>query len=266
MYQFEFKRAESLDQAAQWVNDGGQLLAGGQTMLASMKQRLMQPETLIDLNSISQLAGICEENGAITIGAMTRHQAVATDSLIISKVPALAHLAGGIGDKQVRAMGTLGGSVANNDPAACYPSAVLGLNATVKTNQREIAADDFFQGLYATALEPSEIITAIRFPVPEMAAYAKFKQPASRYALVGVFVAKTAQGVRVAITGAGNGVFRHAGLEQALNASFSAEAVENVAIDASDLSGDLHASPQYRAQLIKIQTQRAVNQALGKGS
>lgn len=264
MYNFEFKRAESLDQAVQLLNDGGQLLAGGQTMLASMKQRLMQPETLVDLSGLSQLAGISEANGAIVIGAMTRHQTVAADPLINNKIPALAKLAGGIGDKQVRAMGTIGGSVANNDPAACYPSAVLGLGATIKTNQREIAADDFFQGLYATALEPGELITAIHFPVPQMAAYAKFKQPASRYALVGVFVAKTDQGVRVAITGAGNGVFRHSGLEAALNANFSPEAVEGVTIDASDLSGDLHASPEYRADLIKIQTQRAVTQALGK--
>lgn len=264
MYNFEFKRAESLDQAAQMLNDGGQLLAGGQTMLASMKQRLMQPETLVDLGGLSQLAGICEDKGAIVIGAMTRHQAVATDPLVNSKIPGLARLAAGIGDKQVRAMGTIGGSLANNDPSACYPSAVLGLGATIRTNKREIAADDFFQGLYATALEPDELITAVSFPMPEMAAYAKFKQPASRYALVGVFVAKTAQGVRVAITGAGNGVFRHAGLEAALNANFSADAVEGVSIDASDLSGDLHASPEYRAELIKIQTQRAVNQALGK--
>lgn len=265
MYNFEFKRAESVEQAAQLLNDGGQLLAGGQTMLASMKQRLMQPETLVDLSGLSQLAGIREENGAIVIGAMTRHQAVATNPVVNGKIPGLARLAAGIGDKQVRAMGTIGGSVANNDPSACYPSAVLGLGATVKTNKREIAADDFFQGLYATALEPGELITAIHFPVPQMAAYAKFKQPASRYALVGVFVAKTPQGVRVAITGAGNGVFRHAGLEAALNASFSADAVANVAIDPAELNGDLHASPEYRAQLIKIQTQRAVNQALGKG-
>jgi len=173
-------------------------------------------------------------------------------------------LAGGIGDKQVRAMGTMGGSVANNDPAACYPSGVLALNATIKTNRREIAADDFFQGLYATALEPDEIITAIRFPVPKRAAYAKFKQPASRYALVGVFVAQTASGVRVAITGAGNGVFRHEGLESALNAQFSPQAVNNVKIDDSDLSGDLHASAAYRAHLIKIQTQKAVITALGQ--
>lgn len=264
MYQFEFKRAESLDEAVNLLSEGGQLLAGGQTMLASMKQRLMQPETLVDLQGLSDLAGICEEGNTIVIGAMTRHQAVATDAVVNQKIPALAKLAGGIGDKQVRAMGTIGGSVANNDPAACYPSAVLGLGASVKTNKREIAADEFFQGLYATALEPDELITAVSFPVPQMAAYAKFKQPASRYALVGVFVAKTAAGVRVAITGAGNGVFRHEGLEAALNADFSPSAVQDVAIDASDLSGDLHASAEYRAHLIKIQTQRAVNAALGK--
>jgi carbon-monoxide dehydrogenase medium subunit len=195
---------------------------------------------------------------------MTRHQQVAINELVTQRIPALAHLAGGSGDKQVRAMGTMGGSVANNDPAACYPSGVLALNATIKTNRREIAADDFFQGLYATALEPDEIITAIRFPVPKMAAYAKFKQPASRYALVGVFVAQTAAGVRVAITGAGNGVFRHEGLESALDAQFSPQAVNNVRIDDSDLSGDLHASAAYRAHLIKVQTQKAVLTALGQ--
>jgi len=200
----------------------------------------------------------------LVIGAMTRHQQVAINELVTQRIPALAHLAGGSGDKQVRAMGTMGGSVANNDPAACYPSGVLALNATIKTNRREIAADDFFQGLYATALEPDEIITAIRFPVPKMAAYAKFKQPASRYALVGVFVAQTAAGVRVAITGAGNGVFRHEGLESALDAQFSPQAVNNVRIDDSDLSGDLHASAAYRAHLIKVQTQKAVLTALGQ--
>jgi carbon-monoxide dehydrogenase medium subunit len=177
-------------------------------------------------------------------------------------LPGLAHLAEGIGDRQVRAMGTLGGSVANNDPAACYPSAVLALGATVHTNQRQIAADDFFQGLYTTALEEGELITAIEFPVAQRAAYAKFKQPASRFALVGVFVAQTAAGVRVAITGAGNGVFRHVGLEAALTQSFTPEAVEHVVIDAQELNGDLHASADYRAHLIKVQTQRAVQQAL----
>ena len=263
MYQFEYARAESVDQAAQRLADGAQLLAGGQTLLASMKQRLAQPEALLDLSDLSDLVGISEEGTSLLIGAMTRHQQVASDSVVLQKIPALAHLAGGIGDKQVRAMGTMGGSVANNDPAACYPSAVLALNATVITNRREIAADDFFQGLYATALEPDELITAIRFPVPARAAYAKFKQPASRYALVGIFVAQTAQGVRVAVTGAGNGVFRHQGLETALDGQFSPEAVASVVIDDSELSGDLHASAAYRAHLIKVQTQRAVATAMG---
>lgn len=264
MYQFQFKRADSVDQAAALLNDGGQLLAGGQTLLASMKQRLAQPETLVDMSGLDLLRGISENGGSIVIGAMTRHKDVATSPVVNAKIPALAKLAAGIGDKQVRAMGTLGGSVANNDPSACYPSAVLGLGATIKTNKREIAADDFFQGLYATALDAGELITAISFPAMQTAAYAKFKQPASRYALVGVFVAKTDAGVRVAITGAGNGVFRHAGLEAALTGNFSPDAVTNVAIDAADLSGDLHASPEYRAHLIKIQTQRAVKQALGQ--
>jgi len=264
MYQFEFKRAGSIDEAAKLAAAGEQLLAGGQTLLASMKQRLTAPEALVDLGTIAALVGIKVEGSAITIGAMTRHQTVANDAHVKGKIAALARLAGGIGDKQVRAMGTLGGSVANNDPAACYPSAVLGLGATVKTNRRSIAADDFFQGLYATALEPGEIITAVSFPIPENAGYAKFKQPASRYALVGVFVAKTAGGVRVAITGAGNGVFRHAGLEAALAQEFSAQAVGPVTVDASELSADLHASAAYRAQLIKVQTQRAVRQALGQ--
>lgn len=265
MYQFEYARAQSVDQAATMVADGAQLLAGGQTLLASMKQRLTQPETLVDMSALADLTGICEDGDGLIIGAMTRHQQVAIDTLITQKIPALAHLAGGIGDKQVRAMGTIGGSVANNDPAACYPSGVLALNATIKTNRREIAADDFFQGLYATALEPDEIITAIRFPIAKRTAYAKFKQPASRYALVGVFVAQTTTGVRVAITGAGNGVFRHAGLESALTADFRPEAIKDVVVDDRELSGDLHASAAYRAHLIKIQTRKAVITALGQG-
>ena len=194
---------------------------------------------------------------------MTKHETVADSAEVQQLIPALATLAANIGDRQVRAMGTMGGSVANNDPAACYPSAVLALGATIETNQRTIAADDFFQGMYTTALEPGELITAIHFPVPQKAAYAKFRQPASRFALVGVFVAQTAQGVRVAITGAGNGVFRHAGLEAALSKSFTPEAVEGVAIDANELNADLHASAAFRAQLIKVQTQKAVQQANG---
>jgi carbon-monoxide dehydrogenase medium subunit len=238
-------------------------LAGGQTLIATLKQRLAQPESLIDLAGVAELSGIRRDGSTLVIGAMTKHETVADSAEVKATIPALAALAVQIGDRQVRAMGTLGGSVANNDPAACYPSALMALGATIETNQRKIAADDFFQGMFTTALELGELITAIHFPVPLKAAYAKFRQPASRYALVGVFVAQTAQGVRVAITGAGNGVFRHAGLEAALSKCFTPEAVEAVTIDAGELNADLHASAAFRAQLIKVQTQKAVQQANG---
>jgi carbon-monoxide dehydrogenase medium subunit len=263
MYAFAYERPASVADALARISAGGQALAGGQTLIASLKQRLAQPESLIDLAGVAELSGIRKDGNSLVIGAMTKHETVADSADVKALIPALAALAGGIGDRQVRAMGTLGGSVANNDPAACYPSAVLGLGATVQTNQRKIAADDFFQGMYTTALEAGELITAIHFPAPQKAAYAKFRQPASRFALVGVFVAQTASGVRVAITGAGNGVFRHAGLEAALTKSFTPEAVEGVAIDAGELNADLHASAAFRAQLIKVQTQRAVQQANG---
>ncbi|MBU3720500.1 MAG: xanthine dehydrogenase family protein subunit M [Burkholderiaceae bacterium] len=263
MYGFSFDRASSVQDAAAKAANGGQLLAGGQTLLASMKQRLASPETLVDLSGIADLKGICKDGNAMVVGAMTRHQEVATNKELIATIAGLARLAGGIGDRQVRAMGTIGGSVANNDPAACYPSAVLGLGATIKTNKREIAADKFFQGLFTTALEPGEMILSIRFPIPKASAYAKFKQPASRYALLGVFVAQTDSGVRVAVTGGGNGVVRHAGLEAALSKSFSPSAVDGVTVSASEFTSDLHASAEYRAQLLKVQTKRAVHQALG---
>ncbi len=263
MYAFAYERPASLADVLAKISSGGQALAGGQTLIAALKQRLAQPESLIDLAGVAELSGIKKEGNMMVIGAMTKHETVADSAEVKQSIPALAALAGNIGDRQVRAMGTMGGSVANNDPAACYPSAVLALGATVQTNQRTIAADDFFQGMYTTALEPGELITAIHFPVPQKAAYAKFRQPASRFALVGVFVAQTAQGVRVAITGAGNGVFRHAGLEAALSKSFTPEAVDGVAIDASELNGDLHASAAFRAQLIKVQTQKAVQTANG---
>jgi aerobic carbon-monoxide dehydrogenase medium subunit len=263
MYAFAYERPASMADALARISAGGQALAGGQTLIASLKQRLAQPESLIDLAGVAELSGIRKEGNTLVIGAMTKHETVADSADVRALIPALAALAGGIGDRQVRAMGTLGGSVANNDPAACYPSAVLGLDATVHTNKRKIAADDFFQGMYTTALEEGELITAIHFPAPQKAAYAKFRQPASRFALVGVFVAQTASGVRVAITGAGNGVFRYAGLEAALSKSFTPEAVEGVAIDAGELNADLHASAAFRAQLIKVQTQRAVQQANG---
>ena len=263
MYAFTYERPATIQEASQQVANGAQALAGGQTMLAAMKQRLMQPEKLVDLSQIKDLQGIKKDGNTLVIGAMCTHQTVETHADVKAYIPALAALAAGIGDRQVRAMGTIGGSVANNDPAACYPSAVLALDAIIHTNQRTIKAGDFFQGMYATALNSGELITAIAFPIPKRAAYAKFKQAASRFALVGVFVAETGSGARVAITGASNGVFRHPGLEAALNQSFTPEAVQNVAIDANPLNSDLHASAAYRANLIKVQTQRAVQQAIG---
>jgi carbon-monoxide dehydrogenase medium subunit len=264
MYAFTYERPTTLADALKHIGAGGQALAGGQTLLASMKQRLASPEKLVDLGRVSELSGVCQDGQALVIGATTRHAEVAENALVRQHIPALADLASQIGDKQVRAMGTMGGSVANNDPAACYPSAVLGLGATVVTNQRKIAADDFFVGMYSTALAEGEIITAISFPIPQKAIYMKFRQPASRFALVGVFVARTAQGVRVAVTGASSeGVFRHAGLEAALTSQFTPESAASVKIDASNLSSDLHASADYRAHLISVQTQRAVKQLMG---
>ena len=259
MYTFTYERPTSLSDAQRLIDAGGQALAGGQTLLASMKQRLANPEQLVDLSRVADLQGVCQEGSSLVIGAMTRHADVAANALVRQHIPALAELAGQIGDKQIRAMGTLGGSVANYDPAACYPSAVLALDATVHTTKRKLAAADFFQGMYTTALEAGELITAISFPIPAKAAYLKFKQPASRFALVGVFVAKTSGGVRVAVTGASSsGVFRHAGLEAALSQNFSAASAAAVRVDASDLNTDLHASADYRAHLIGVLTQRAV--------
>ena len=262
MYTFTFEAPASTSAAAQLIAQGGKLLAGGQSLLPSMRLRLSNPEKIVDLNGVAEIAGICRDGNAIVIGAMTRHMDVAGSQDVKTSIPGLADLAAHIGDRQVRARGTLGGSVANNDPAACYPSAVLGLGATVITNRRQIAADDFFVGMYTTALEEGEIITAIRFPIPQRAAYMKFKQAASRFALVGVFVAQTDSGVRVAITGAASSVFRHPGLEAALNQSFTPAAAAAVKIDASDLNGDIHASAAYRAHLISVQTQRAVQRML----
>lgn len=260
MYAFTLDKPATLADAQKAAAGGAKPLAGGQTLLASMKLRLSDPGNLVDLGGVKELAGIRKEGNALVIGAMTRHIDVANSAEVAATIPALTHLAGHIGDKQVRAMGTMGGSVANNDPAACYPSAVLGLGATVHTTKRKIAADDFFQGMFSTALEDGELITAISFPVPKKAAYVKFNQPASRFALIGVFVAQTDSGVRVAVTGAGNGVFRHAGLEAALNASFTPQSAAGVKISADDCSADLHASAAYRANLISVLTQRAVAQ------
>jgi aerobic carbon-monoxide dehydrogenase medium subunit len=262
MYSFTYEKPASTADAAKLAAGGSKVLAGGQSLLASMKLRLSDPGKLVDLGGIKDLVGICREGNALVIGAMTRHADVAASAEVKSAIPALADLAAHIGDKQVRNLGTLGGSIANNDPAACYPSAVLGLGATVHTTQRKIAADDFFKGMFATALNDGELITAVSFPIPKRAAYMKFKQPASRFALIGVFLAQTDGGVRVAVTGGGNGVFRHKELEDALSKSFTPEAAAAVKIDASNLSSDLHASAAYRANLISVQTQRGVAKAL----
>ena len=263
MYAFTLERPTTLADAAKLAAAGAKPLAGGQTLLASMKMRLSNPEQLADLSGIKELAGIKRDGNAFVIGAMTRHADVADNAELKAALPALADMAAHIGDRQVRAMGTLGGSVANNDPAACYPSAVLALGATIHTTARKIAADDFFLGMFATALNEGELITAISFPIPKRAAYMKFKQPASRFALVGVFIAQFDAGVRVAITGAANGVFRHAGLEDALSKSFTPEAAAAVKIDATDLNSDIHATAAYRANLISVQAQRGVAKALG---
>ena len=262
MYAFTYERPASQADAAKLAQAGGKLLAGGQTLLASMKLRLAAPEQIVDLGAIADLKGIRRDGNAIVIGAMTLHADVAESAEVKAAIPALATLASGIGDKQVRARGTIGGSVANNDPAADYPAALMALGATVRTNKREIKADDFFQGLFTTALDEGELITAVSFPIPKKAAYVKFPQPASLFALIGVFVAQTDGGTRVAVTGAGNGVFRHAGMEAALNGSFAPAAVANVKTDAGEMSSDLHGSSAYRAHLVGVMTQRAVAKAL----
>ncbi len=264
MYAFNYHRPDSVEAAAQALaaNEDAKLLAGGMTLLPTMKQRLAMPSDLVDLSGIADLKGVRAEGDSLVVGAMTRHALVAGDATVQSKIPALAKLAGGIGDPQVRNCGTIGGSIANADPAADYPAAVLGLGATVKTSKREIAADDFFTALFETALEPGELIVSVHFPVPEAAAYAKFDNPASRYAVVGVMVAKTAGGVRVAVTGAAPSVFRHGEMEQALAGNFAPEALDGIATPADNLNGDLHASAEYRAHLVGVMAKRAVAAAV----
>ncbi len=260
MYEFEYRQAKSVaDAAALIARTGGKPLAGGQSLIATMKLRLAQPGTLVDLSGITELRGIRREGDAVVIGAMTRHADIASSAEVTRTIPALAALAEGIGDRQVRNMGTIGGSIANNDPAADWPAALVALNATVVTGKRRIAAGDFFRGMYETALADDEIVTGISFPVPAKAAYAKFPSPASRFALVGVFVAKLADGsVRVAVTGAAPAVFRASGIEAALAQSFTADAAKAVKVDASNLNTDLHASAAYRAHLTSVMASRAV--------
>jgi len=260
MQSFDYRSPTTTADALQAVaQEDARYIAGGQTLLQSMKLGLIAPSALVDLAAVAGLSGIRREGEAVIIGAGTTHAAVAASPEVQQAIPALAALANQIGDRQVRHRGTLGGSLANNDPAACYPAAVLGLGATVQTNRRKIAADDFFLGVYTTALEEGELITAVSFPVPAKAGWQKFKQPASRFALVGVFVSQGHAGVRVAVTGAGSGgVFRASTLEQKLAASWSAAALAGASVPADDLVSDLHGSAAYRAALIPELAARAV--------
>ena len=263
MYDFAYQKPGSVaDASATLAADAeAKAMAGGMTLIPVLKQRLNRPSVVVDLAKTG-LSGITVSGNTVSIGAMTTHAAVAGSAEVKAKLPALAHLAAHIGDEQVRHRGTIGGSLANNDPSADYPAGVLALGATIKTNKRTIKADDFFQGMFTTALAQDEIITAVEFPVPEKAAYEKFPNPASRYAIVGVFVAKTAGGVRVAVTGAGQGgVFRHSAMEQALSAKFSADAIAGITTPAADLNSDIHASAEYRAHLVGVMAKRAVAKA-----
>lgn len=260
MYAFELEKPATVAEAVKALaQEDAQALGGGQTLIPSMKQRLAAPAVLVSLNGIAEMIGVRKDGDDLVIGGATPHAVVAKEA---GAYPALAGLAGNIGDPAVRNRGTIGGSLANNDPAACYPSAVLASGATVVTNNRQIAADDFFEGLFTTALEPGEIITEVRFPIPDKANYQKFLQPASRFALTGVFVARSGGGVRVAVTGASeDGVFRWTEAEQALSANFSADAVSGLSVDPEGMIGDMHGTKAYRANLVKVLTGRAVSAA-----
>jgi carbon-monoxide dehydrogenase medium subunit len=260
MYEFEYQRPTSIQDAAarRAANEDASYLAGGMTLIPTLKQRLARPAEVLDLGGIAELKGVSFGNGMITIGAMTCHADVAESAEARKHIPALAALAATIGDPQVRNRGTIGGSLANNDPSADYPAAVLGLGATVHTNTRAIAADDFFKGLFETALEPGELIVKVAFPAPKRAAYMKFRNPASRYAVVGVMVADTAIGIRVAVTGAGPCAFRSTEMEAALTKSFSAAALNEIVIAADGLNADMHATAEYRAHLVMVMARRAV--------
>ncbi|HMN83957.1 MAG TPA: xanthine dehydrogenase family protein subunit M [Burkholderiaceae bacterium] len=261
MYSFEYQKPASLADAVKAGGGDARFLAGGQSLVQSMKLRLASASTLVDLGGLAELRGIQVSPTEVTIGAAIRHAEVAASADVRQTLPALADLASVIGDPMVRNMGTLGGSLANADPAADYPAAVLALNATIRTDRRTIAADDFFKGLYETALQPGEIIVSVTFPVPEKAGYEKLRQPASRFALVGVFVAKTAAGVRVGVTGAKASAFRATPIEQALAANFTADAAAAVKMPDTDINTDLHGSAQYRAAMISVIASRAVAKA-----
>ena len=263
MHDFTYHRPTSLADAAKALGGASEakIVAGGMTLVPTMKQRLASPSDLVDLAGIAELKGIKVEGNAIAIGAMTTHAEVADSPDVKKAIPALAALAEGIGDPQVRNRGTIGGSISNNDPAADYPAAVLGLDATIVTNKRRIKADDFFKGMFETALAGDEIVTSVSFPKPEKAGYAKFPNPASRYAMVGVMVAKTAGGVRVAVTGAGPSVFRQKDMEKALTGSFSADSIKGIKVDSRGLNSDIHGGADYRAHLVGVMAGRAVGAA-----
>lgn len=264
MYELKYHKASNASEAARLMSgaDDGALLAGGQTLLPTMKAKLATPSDLVDISQAEGMNGVSMSGNTITIGAMTTHADVADNAELVAACPAIAALAGNIGDPAVRHRGTIGGSIANNDPAADYPSAMLALSATIITNSREISADDFFQGLFETALDDGEIITSVRFDAPEKAAYAKFPNPASRYAMVGVFAAKTSGGARVAVTGAGDdGVYRQSDMEAALDGSWSANALAGIQVGSGGLLSDIHGDATYRANLVKVMAGRAVASA-----
>ena len=263
MYDFNYKRATSVEDATSSVGSAeeGKFVAGGMTLLPTLKQRLAKPSDLVDLADLEGLVGITVDDNTVTIGAMTPHAVVNASPEVQKAIPGLAELAGMIGDPMVRNRGTIGGSISNNDPAADYPSAVVGLGATVHTNKREIAGDDFFVDLFDTALEEDELVTKVVFPIPKKAAYMKFPNPASRYAIVGTFVSEGPQGTRVAVTGAGPCVFRQSEMEAALESNFASEAVENIKQSDDGLNSDIHASAEYRAHLVTIMAKRAVAKA-----
>lgn len=266
MYDFEYCRADTLESASNLLTEkaDARVLAGGMSLIPTMKHRLSAPVRLVDLNAIPQLRSIVIEGDQLIIGAMTLHETVAESPLVMERIPALAMLAGNIGDVQVRHRGTLGGSICNNDPAACYPSAALALDAVIRTMKRQIPADRFFTGLFETALEPGEIVTEVAFRVPDTAAYVKFHNMASRFSIVGVFVARYGQSVRVAVTGAGQHVFRERSCEERLSRSFTPDAIDVLTVSPEGLIADPHGSAEYRAYLIPVLVQQAVRRCLGE--
>jgi aerobic carbon-monoxide dehydrogenase medium subunit len=264
MYSFNYVTPASVGDASSAVGSNGRFLAGGQSLVQAMKLRLSSADNLVDLGGLKDLKGIKSDGSSITIGAMTTHAEVASHADVKANIPGLAELAAGIGDPMVRNRGTIGGSLANADPAACYPSAVLGLASKITTNKRVIDGDSFFKGLYETALEDGEMITSVTFAYAKQSAYIKFKQPASRFAMVGVFVSKTAAGVRVGVTGAKACAFRASSIEQALAANFSATAAAAVVMPETDINADLHASAKYRAAMISVMASRAVAKAASR--